>query len=96
MAGKVGAAHHSTDRSGGRDTEAAKTAPVVSTYTFPAPNHAGRNMVHRHRTLYMDSAFAPDGRLWEFEHVSSVRAADEPNLIQRRQYNYGWPLRRMA
>jgi glucose/arabinose dehydrogenase len=71
------------------DTETAKTAPVVSTYTFP-----GRNLTPAetwstgHRTPY-GLAFAPDGRLWELEH--GPRGGDELNLIERGK-NYGWPL----
>src|SRR6187397_3505118 len=47
-----------------RDTETAKTAPVVSTYTFPGPNLAlAETWTSGHRTPY-GLAFAPDGRLW--------------------------------
>jgi glucose/arabinose dehydrogenase len=72
-----------------RDTEAAKTAPVVSTYTFPGPNLApAETWTSGHRTPY-GLAFAPDGRLWEIEH--GPRGGDELNLIEPGK-NYGWPL----
>src|ERR1044071_3493801 len=71
------------------DTEAAKTAPVVSTYTFPGPNLAPSEIWSTgHRTPY-GMAFAPDGRLWEIEH--GPRGGDELNLIEPGK-NYGWPL----
>jgi glucose/arabinose dehydrogenase len=71
------------------DTEAAKTAPVVSTYTFPAPNLTpAETWTTGHRTPY-GLAFAPDGRLWEVEH--GPRGGDELNLIEPGK-NYGWPL----
>jgi len=72
-----------------RDTEVAKTAPVVSTYTFPEPNLApSETWTAGHRTPY-GLAFAPDGRLWEVEH--GPRGGDELNLIEPGK-NYGWPL----
>jgi glucose/arabinose dehydrogenase len=72
-----------------RDTEAAKTAPVVSTYRFPGPNLApAETWSSGHRTPY-GLAFAPDGRLWEVEH--GPRGGDELNLIEPGK-NYGWPL----
>lgn len=72
-----------------RDTEAAKTAPVVSTYEFPSPNLApSETWTSGHRTPY-GLAFAPDGRLWEVEH--GPRGGDELNLIEPGK-NYGWPL----
>ncbi len=71
------------------DTEKAKTAPVVSTYTFPGPNLTpAETWTVGHRTPY-GLAFAPDGRLWELEH--GPRGGDELNLIERGK-NYGWPL----
>ncbi len=71
------------------DTEKAKTAPVVSTYTFPSPNLApSETWSTGHRTPY-GLAFAPDGRLWEVEH--GPRGGDELNLIEPGK-NYGWPL----
>jgi len=72
-----------------RDTEVAKTAPVVSVYTFPSPNLApAETWSSGHRTPY-GLAFAPDGRLWELEH--GPRGGDELNLIDPGK-NYGWPL----
>ena len=72
-----------------RDTEAAKTAPVVSTYTFTGPNLApAETWSSGHRTPY-GMAFGPDGRLWEMEH--GPRGGDELNLIEPGK-NYGWPL----
>ena len=72
-----------------RDTEAAKTARVISTYTFPGPNLApAETWSTGHRTPY-GLAFAPDGRLWELEH--GPRGGDELNLIEPGK-NYGWPL----
>jgi glucose/arabinose dehydrogenase len=71
------------------DTEAAKTAPVVSTYTFPGPNLTpSETWTSGHRTPY-GLAFAPDGRLWEMEH--GPKGGDELNLIEPGK-NYGWPL----
>ena len=71
------------------DTERAKTAPVVSTYTFPGPNITeAETWSVGHRTPY-GLAFAPDGRLWELEH--GPRGGDELNLIESGK-NYGWPL----
>ena len=72
-----------------RDTEVAKTAPVVSTYRFKGPNLApAETWSSGHRTPY-GLAFAPDGRLWEVEH--GPRGGDELNLIEPGK-NYGWPL----
>ena len=88
MAGKVGAATIPLINPPS-DTEAAKTAPVVSTYTFPGPNLApAETWTSGHRTPY-GLAFAPDGRLWEVEH--GPRGGDELNLIEPGK-NYGWPL----
>jgi aldose sugar dehydrogenase len=71
------------------DTEAAKTAPVVRTYTFPGPNLTlSETWSTGVRTPY-GLAFAPDGRLWELEH--GPRGGDELNLIEPGK-NYGWPL----
>jgi glucose/arabinose dehydrogenase/cytochrome c551/c552 len=71
------------------DTEAAKTAPVVRTYTFPGPNLTpAETWASGLRTPY-GLAFAPDGRLWELEH--GPRGGDELNLIEPGK-NYGWPL----
>ena len=88
MAGKTGAATVPLI-SPPRDTELAKTAPVISTYTFPTPNLApAETWTTGHRTPY-GLAFAPDGRLWELEH--GPRGGDELNLIEPGK-NYGWPL----
>jgi glucose/arabinose dehydrogenase len=71
------------------DTEAAKKAPIVSTYTFPGPNLTpAETWSTGHRTPY-GLAFGPDGRLWELEH--GPKGGDELNLIERGK-NYGWPL----
>ena len=71
------------------DTGQARTAPVVSTYTFPGPNLTpSETWATGVRTPY-GLAFAPDGRLWELEH--GPRGGDELNLIERGK-NYGWPL----
>jgi glucose/arabinose dehydrogenase len=87
-AGKTGAASVPLIAPPG-DTEVAKTAPVLSTYTFPAPNTAPAEIWSTgHRTPY-GLAFAPDGRLWELEH--GPRGGDELNLIEPGK-NYGWPL----
>src|SRR5580692_1465603 len=50
-----------------RNTEAAKTAPVVSTYTFTSPNLIpAETWSSGHRTPY-GLAFSPTGELWEVE-----------------------------
>ena len=88
MAGKTGAASVPLIDPP-RDTELAKTAPVLSTYTFTQPNLApSETWTSGHRTPY-GMAFAPDGRLWEMEH--GPRGGDELNLIEPGK-NYGWPL----
>ncbi len=88
MAGKIGAASVPVINPP-TDTEAAKTAPVVKTYTFPGPNLTLQETWSiGHRTPY-GLAFAPDGRLWELEH--GPRGGDELNLIEPGK-NYGWPL----
>jgi glucose/arabinose dehydrogenase len=75
------------------DTEAAKTAPIVYTYTFPGKNLTPSEVWSTgHRTPY-GLAFAPDGRLWEVEH--GPKGGDELNLIEPGK-NYGWPLVRFA
>ena len=88
MAGKTGAASVPvTDPP--RDTESAKTAPVVRTYTFPGPNLTpSETWCTGLRTPY-GLAFAPNGQLWELEH--GPRGGDELNLIKKGK-NYGWPL----
>jgi aldose sugar dehydrogenase len=71
------------------DTEAAKTAKVVSTYTFTGPNNTpAETWTMGHRTPY-GLAFSPTGELWEVEH--GPRGGDELNLIEKGK-NYGWPL----
>lgn len=88
MAGKVGAATVPVIDPPS-DTEAAKTAPVVRTYSFPGPNLTpSETWAMGFRTPY-GMAFAPDGRLWELEH--GPRGGDELNLIEPTK-NYGWPL----
>lgn len=88
MAGKTGAASVPLINPP-RDTELAKTAPVISTYTFEGPNLTpAETWSTGHRTPY-GLAFAPDGRLWEIEH--GPRGGDELNLIEPGK-NYGWPL----
>ena len=88
MAGKTGAASVPLIDPPS-DTEAAKTAPVVSAYTFPGPNLApAETWATGFRTPY-GLAFAPDGRLWEVEH--GPRGGDELNLVEPGK-NYGWPL----
>jgi glucose/arabinose dehydrogenase len=88
MAGKVGAATLEVINPP-MDTEVAKTATPVKTYTFPGPNLTpAETWTSGHRTPY-GLAFAPDGRLWELEH--GPRGGDELNLIEPGK-NYGWPL----
>jgi glucose/arabinose dehydrogenase len=71
------------------DTEAAKTAKVVSTYTYSEPNLTpAYTWTMGHRTPY-GMAFSPTGELWEVEH--GPRGGDELNLIKKGA-NYGWPL----
>ena len=72
-----------------KDTEEAKTAKVVSTYTFPGPNLTpAETWASGVRTPY-GLAFSPSGELWELEH--GPRGGDELNLIEKGK-NYGWPL----
>jgi glucose/arabinose dehydrogenase len=71
------------------DTEAAKTAKVVSIYNFPSENLTpAETWSSGHRTPY-GMAFSPTGELWEVEH--GPRGGDELNLIEKGK-NYGWPL----
>jgi glucose/arabinose dehydrogenase len=71
------------------DTETAKNAKPVSTYTFPSPNMTpAETWSTGHRTPY-GMAFSPTGELWEVEH--GPRGGDELNLIEKGK-NYGWPL----
>jgi glucose/arabinose dehydrogenase len=72
-----------------RDTEAAKTAKVVSTYTFTGPNMTpAETWASGVRTPY-GLAFSPSGELWEVEH--GPRGGDELNLVEKGK-NFGWPL----
>jgi aldose sugar dehydrogenase len=72
-----------------RDSETAKTAKVVSMYTFPGPNLTpAETWTMGHRTPY-GLAFSPTGELWEVEH--GPRGGDRLNLIEKGK-NYGWPL----
>jgi aldose sugar dehydrogenase len=72
-----------------RDTEVAKQAKIVSTYTFPGSNLTpAETWTRGHRTPY-GMAFSPTGELWELEHGPA--GGDELNLIERGK-NYGWPL----
>ena len=72
-----------------RDTETAKEAKVVSTYTFTSPNLTpAETWASGVRTPY-GLAFSPSGELWEVEH--GPRGGDELNLIEKGK-NYGWPL----
>lgn len=72
-----------------RDTEVAKTAKTVSTYTFPGPNQTpSETWASGFRAPY-GLALSPTGELWEVEH--GPRGGDELNLIEKGK-NYGWPL----
>ena len=74
-----------------RDTEVAKTAPVVRTFTYPAsrPNMTrAETWSIGHRTPY-GMAFAPNGQLWVLEHGPG--GGDKLNPIEPGK-NYGWPL----
>lgn len=72
------------------DTEDAKTAKPVSTYTFPDGGNLtpAETWASGVRTPY-GLAFSPKGELWEVEH--GPKGGDELNLIERGK-NYGWPL----
>ena len=72
-----------------KDTEDAKTAKVIKTYTFPGPNLTpAETWASGVRTPY-GLAFSPSGELWEVEH--GPFGGDELNLIEKGK-NYGWPL----
>ncbi|MEO8306632.1 MAG: PQQ-dependent sugar dehydrogenase [Pseudomonadota bacterium] len=72
-----------------KNTEDAKTAKPIRTFTFSGPNLTpSETWSTGHRTPY-GLAFAPDGKLWEVEH--GPRGGDELNLIEPGK-NYGWPL----
>ena len=72
-----------------RDTEVAKTAPVVSKYTFPTPNLTPAETWASGVRAPYGLAFSPTGELWEVEH--GPRGGDELNLIEKGK-NYGWPV----
>lgn len=72
-----------------RDTELAKTAKPVSTYTFPGPNMTpAETWASGFRAPY-GLALSRTGELWEVEH--GPRGGDELNLVEKGK-NYGWPL----
>jgi glucose/arabinose dehydrogenase len=71
------------------DTEAAKTAPVVSTYTFPGPNLTPAETWASGVRAPYGLAFSPAGELWEVEH--GPKGGDELNLVEKGK-NYGWPV----
>ena len=72
-----------------RDTEVAKTAKPVSTYTFPGPNLTpSETWASGFRAPY-GLALSPAGELWEVEH--GPNGGDELNLIEKGK-NYGWPV----
>ena len=72
-----------------KDTEAARTAPVISSYTFPSPNLTPAETWASGVRAPYGLAFSPTGELWEVEH--GPRGGDELNLIEKGK-NYGWPL----
>src|SRR5437868_2240082 len=72
-----------------RNTEIAKTAPVVSTYKFPAENLTPAETWATGVRTPFGLAFSPTGELWEVEH--GPLGGDELNLIEKGK-NYGWPL----
>lgn len=71
------------------DTEAAKTAPVVSSYTFPGPNTTPAETWAKGFRAPYGLALSPAGELWEVEH--GPLGGDELNLIEKGK-NYGWPV----
>ena len=71
------------------DTEAAKTATVISSYTFPSPNLTPAETWASGIRAPYGLAFSPTGELWEIEH--GPRGGDELNLIEKGK-NYGWPV----
>jgi glucose/arabinose dehydrogenase len=71
------------------DTETAKNAPVVRTFTYSGSNLTpSETWTSGHRTPY-GLAFDLSGNLWELEH--GPRGGDELNLLEPGS-NYGWPL----
>jgi glucose/arabinose dehydrogenase len=71
------------------DTEVAKTAKVVSNYTFPSENLTPAETWASGVRAPYGLAFSPTGELWEVEH--GPRGGDELNLIEKGK-NYGWPV----
>lgn len=88
MAGKTGA-HTVPIINPPEDTVAAKTAPVVRTYTFPGPNLTPAETWSSGLRCPYGLAFSPNGQLWELGH--GPRGGDELNLIEPGK-DYGWPL----
>src|SRR5262245_14120301 len=72
-----------------QDTEVAKTAKVVSTYTFPGPNQTPAETWASGVRAPYGLAFSPGGELWEVEH--GPKGGDELNLVLKGK-NYGWPV----
>jgi glucose/arabinose dehydrogenase len=72
-----------------RDTEAAKTAPVISAYTFPGPNSTPAETWASGVRAPYGLAFSPTGELWEVEH--GPKGGDELNLVEKGR-NFGWPV----
>jgi glucose/arabinose dehydrogenase len=72
-----------------KDTEAAKTAPVVSSYTFPSANLTPAETWASGVRAPYGLAFSPTGELWEVEH--GPKGGDELNLVEKGK-NFGWPL----
>jgi glucose/arabinose dehydrogenase len=71
------------------DTEVAKTAPVVRTFTYSGPNLTPAETWSSGLRCPYGLAFAPNGQLWELGH--GPRGGDELNLIEPGK-DYGWPL----
>jgi glucose/arabinose dehydrogenase len=71
------------------NTEAAKTAKPVSTYTFTEPNLTPAETWASGVRAPYGLAFSPTGELWEVEH--GPRGGDELNLVEKGK-NYGWPV----
>jgi glucose/arabinose dehydrogenase len=72
-----------------RDTDVAKTAKVVSSYTFPGPNLTPAETWASGVRAPYGLAFSPAGELWEVEH--GPKGGDELNLVLKGK-NYGWPV----
>jgi glucose/arabinose dehydrogenase len=72
-----------------KNTEAAKTAPVISSYTFQGPNLTPAETWASGVRAPYGLAFSPTGELWEVEH--GPKGGDELNLVLKGK-NYGWPL----